>query len=251
MDRWIGKTAVVTGASAGIGRAIAKLLAENGLTVVAVARREERLKELAASISNSKGGKIVPFTADITKEDQAVAAVRHADSLGGVSVLVNNAGAIQLTQTINGEMDKWRHMFELNVFSLGPLLREGVKSMKNHKIDGHIINVSSISAHGLPMDGGKHIYNATKHAVRVITEGVRAELTAIGSKIKITMISPGVVDTEIFEAGLNPIDVSKMRTLPMLKSEDIALACQHILSTPPNVQVPTYFLKFRLSYYLQ
>uniref|UniRef100_A0A0K8SX12 Dehydrogenase/reductase SDR family member 11 n=1 Tax=Lygus hesperus TaxID=30085 RepID=A0A0K8SX12_LYGHE len=241
MDRWVGKIAVVTGASAGIGQGIAKLLAEEGMIVVAVARREDRLKELAASTRSKKGGKVVPCAADITKNDQLLKVIQQADALGGISVLVNNAGTAINTQVTDGEIDKWRTMFELNVFAMGGLIREALKSMKKTGIVGHIINISSISAYGVPDGTGKHVYNGTKHAVRLVTEGIRAELTAAKSKVKITMVSPGLVDTEIF--GVGDWEVERMRALPILKPEDVALACVQVLSTPPHVLCTDYIIR--------
>ncbi|KAF6211320.1 hypothetical protein GE061_014437 [Apolygus lucorum] len=241
MERWVGKIAVVTGASAGIGQGIAKLLAEEGMIVVAVARREDRLKELAASTKSKKGGKVVPFAADITKNDQLVKVIQQADALGGISVLVNNAGIAINTQVTDGEIDKWRTMFELNVFAMGGLISEALKSMKKTGIVGHIINISSISAYGVPEGTGKHVYNGSKHALRLVTEGIRAELTVAKSKVKITMVSPGLVETEIF--GVGGWDVKEKLASPILKPLDVALACVQVLSTPPNVLCTDYVIR--------
>nr|BAN20203.1 hypothetical protein [Riptortus pedestris] len=235
MERWRGKVAVVTGATAGIGRAIAQRLAQEGLKVVAIGRRAERLKELA----ESSNGKIHAMVCDVTKEEELVNVFKKTEEkLGPVHVLVNNAGTFLPTQVTDGDIEKWRHMFELNVLSTGTALREALKSMKKNGIDdGYIINISSISSHAIPEGTGKHIYNATKHALRVITEGARQELARKKSKIRISTICPGVVDTEIFDVpgGIGREFLSDK--VPRLTSEDIAQNTVDLLRTPPNAHV--------------
>ncbi|XP_073979267.1 farnesol dehydrogenase-like isoform X5 [Rhodnius prolixus] len=186
MERWIGKVALVTGASSGIGRAIAFSLAEHGIIVLAVARRESKLKELEDSAKGLKG-EIHIKVADVTKEEDVIATVQFADKqLGGLHVLVNNAGTSYCTKVLG---------------------------------------------QGLPTGTGKHIYCATKHAVRLISAGIRAELNEQKSGIKITAICPGVVSTEIFNVGGWQLPAD----LPALEDKDIAAAVVSALATPPNV----------------
>ncbi|XP_073979263.1 farnesol dehydrogenase-like isoform X2 [Rhodnius prolixus] len=228
MERWIGKVALVTGASSGIGRAIAFSLAEHGIIVLAVARRESKLKELEDSAKGLKG-EIHIKVADVTKEEDVIATVQFADKqLGGLHVLVNNAGTSYCTKVLDCNLEHWRTMFDLNVFGLGMCTREAVACMKRSNIDdGHIINISQ----GLPTGTGKHIYCATKHAVRLISAGIRAELNEQKSGIKITAICPGVVSTEIFNVGGWQLPAD----LPALEDKDIAAAVVSALATPPNV----------------
>ncbi|XP_014254484.1 dehydrogenase/reductase SDR family member 11-like [Cimex lectularius] len=241
MERWEDKVAVVTGASSGIGHAIAITLANHGMKVVAVARRLQRLKDLAAGVTGK--GTILPFAADVTNEDEVIEMIKTAErEFGACHVLVNNAGAAYHTKVLEGDMEKWRGMFDLNVLSLGAATREAVASMlKNDINDGHIINISSISAHHPPTDLGKHVYNATKHAVRVITEGIRAELTNLKSNIKVSMVSPGVVATEIFDVG--GWGTYNFDLIPALESQDVANGVVAVLSTPPNVLVAEYIVR--------
>uniref|UniRef100_A0A0V0GD58 Putative dehydrogenase n=1 Tax=Triatoma dimidiata TaxID=72491 RepID=A0A0V0GD58_TRIDM len=234
MERWIGKVALVTGASAGIGKAVAYSLAEHGMIVLAVARREQKLKELANSANGLKG-KIHTMVVDVTKEQDVINAVQFADTkLGGLHVLVNNAGTCYRTNVLDCNLDHWRTMFDLNVIALGICTREAVACMKRKNIDdGHIINISSISGHGNPSGIGKHVYCATKHAVRLISEGIRAELIEQKSGIRISTICPGVVITEIFDVG----GWERPQDIPALEDKDIAAAVVSALATPPNVLI--------------
>ncbi|RZF36996.1 hypothetical protein LSTR_LSTR004684 [Laodelphax striatellus] len=142
MDRWLGKTAVVTGASSGIGAAVLQQLAKNGVNVVGLARRHQRVQEMAERLKGEKG-KVYALRADVTKEDEVVAAFEWIrKNLGGVDILINNAGVTYKTNITDGEVQHWRMMFELNVIALGTCTREALKSMKSRNMDdGHIINV--------------------------------------------------------------------------------------------------------------
>ncbi|KAK9507201.1 hypothetical protein O3M35_007109 [Rhynocoris fuscipes] len=127
-------------------------------------------------------------------------------------------------------------MFDLNVIALGVCTREAIAVMKRRGInDGHIINISSISGHGIPTGVGKHVYCASKHAVRLLTEGIRAELNAQKSGIKITTICPGVVRTEIFDVG--GWAGAGYEEMPALEDKDIAAAVISAMATPPHMLV--------------
>ncbi|KAL1122138.1 hypothetical protein AAG570_003543 [Ranatra chinensis] len=187
MDRWSGKTAVVTGASSGIGRAIALALAEEGLTVVAVARRDQRLKELASRVEGK--GRIHGYTGDITDDDQLKSLFEWVEkNLGPVHVLVNNAGTTIPTRVSEGDMSNWRRMYSLNVFAVGGCIREALASMRRHGVDdGHIVNINSISGHPAAHVPGSWVYASTKHAITVLTEGLMRELVEDKSSIKVTV----------------------------------------------------------------
>lgn len=236
MDRWSGRVAVVTGASSGIGAAIVRDLVNSGLIVVGLARRDYRVLEMSDELKDSKG-KLYALKTDITKENDILAAFRWIDrNLGGVDVLVNNAGMATRTDVLDGKMDEWRKMFDLNVFALGACTREAIKSMRSRGVDdGHIININSVASHRVSPFLGNFVYNASKHASRVLTEGMRRELVSANSRIKVTSVSPGLVDTEIFEVGGWKEDI--LANNPYLQAKDIADAVHYVLSTPPSVQV--------------
>ncbi|KAJ3660793.1 hypothetical protein Zmor_005224 [Zophobas morio] len=247
MDRWKGKVAIVTGASAGIGAAIVEQLAEAGLQVAGFARRSERVEELAKKLSGKKG-KVHAVKVDISKEEDILKGFKWVtDNLGPVSILINNAGVIQNTNLTEGETEKWKKIFDTNVLGLCIATREAVKIMKANKIDGHIVHINSIAGHKVPFFEKVNVYPASKHAVTALTETLRQELNHLGLKIKITSVSPGAVTTEIMEAADWKIEDPKAKEaiskLPYLKAEDVADSVLYVLATPPHVQVHELMIK--------
>ncbi|CAH1405128.1 unnamed protein product [Nezara viridula] len=241
MFRWAGKVALVTGASSGIGASIVKDLAKQGVITVAVARRLDRIQELANEVK-SEPGKVYPLKADLTNEQDIVNAFDWVEKTlkKPVHVLVNNAGVSVLRNTIDAKMDEWKKMFDTNVYAVGICIREQLKSMKNHNVnDGHIINICSIVGHRIIDFPGFYVYTATKHAVKVITEGVRQELLKEQSHTKVTSISPGYVATELFDqAGeYSAASEEALNTLSHLQSSDISNAVIYALSLPQNVRI--------------
>ncbi|XP_068894814.1 farnesol dehydrogenase-like [Tenebrio molitor] len=238
LDRWKGKVAIVTGASAGIGAAIAEQLVEQGLQVVGLARRVERVEELAKKLKGKKG-KLHGVKADISKEEDILNAFKWtSDNLGPVHILVNNAGLTQKTNlTTEGDTEKWRKIFDTNVMGLCIATREAVKIMQAKKIDGHVIHINSTTGHRVPNLPGRNVYPASKHCVTALTETLRHELRHLGLKVKITSVSPGRCATE-FGNVTDPKILEQMKNVPRLKPENVANAVLYVLSTPPDVQVP-------------
>ncbi|XP_046674695.1 farnesol dehydrogenase-like [Homalodisca vitripennis] len=375
MERWQGRVAVVTGASAGIGAAIVENLVESGMVVVGLARREDHLLEIKDKLKG-KLGTFHPIKADITKEEDFNKAFEWiTENLGGLDVLVNNAGVVvtsyipaskhaakviseglrmdlasqkskikvtnispglvatpmldsfkegkelniffeplnakdiadavhyvlgtppnvqvahkELVHYVrliaswpegpdaddmrwqgrvavvtgasagigaailedlvesgmvvvglarredHGNIEEWRKMFELNVFAVGACAREAINSMKERNVDdGHIININSLASHWIPDFPGITPYSSSKHASLVIGEGLRRELASQKSKIKVTSISPGIVETEMFDSFRGGQDITI--SIEPLTAKDIADAVHYVLGTPPNVQV--------------
>jgi len=242
MDRWSSKVAVVTGASAGIGAATAEKLVEEGLQVVGLARRSERVEELSKKLAGKKG-KLHALKVDVTKEEEILKAFKWVtNNLGPVHILVNNAGIGQYNTLIDGDTEKWRRVFDTNVLALCIATREAIKIMNANGIDGHIIHINSVAGHSVPNLPTVNVYPASKHAVTALTETLRQELNQIGSKIKITSVSPGVVATEFATAAKYVIDESR-KNRPKLLSEDVADSILYVLSTPPHVQVHELIIK--------
>ncbi|XP_046672667.1 farnesol dehydrogenase-like [Homalodisca vitripennis] len=241
MERWQGRVAVVTGASAGIGAAIVEDLVESGMVVVGLARRENLLLEIQDKLKG-KSGTFHPIKADITKEEDFNKAFEWIkEHLGGIDVLVNNAGVIITSYISDCNIEEWRKMYELNVFAVGACSREAVKSMRERNVCGHVININSISSHWIPNFPGISPYSSTKHAAKVIGEGLRIDLSSQNSKIKVTSISPGLVDTEMldsFKEGKN-LNIS----FEILTAKDVADAVHYVLGTPPNVQVTELIIR--------
>ncbi|KAI5749397.1 farnesol dehydrogenase-like isoform X3 [Diaphorina citri] len=237
MDRWIGRIVLVTGACSSLGETLCKELALSGLTVVGLARRRHRVRDLALELeSQNCPGKLIPLKGDVTKEEDIMTCFDWVNrNFGGVDVLINNAGVTVKAPLSEAASEDWRRILDVNVIALSSCTREALKSMKNRGVDdGHIIHINSIAGHRLSILQGNEMYSASKHAVTILAEGLRRELASRKSQIKVTSISPGLVQTEIFEAG-GWDDFSKMS--PHLQAKDIADAIKYVLSTPANVQV--------------
>jgi len=192
--------AIVTGASAGIGRDCARGLAKAGARLIVTARREDRLKELAEKI----GGVAVP--GDITEAETRRRVVDACE--GRVDILVNNAGYGEPGPVETIPEEAYRNQFEVNFFSMVAMLRAVAPLMRKQR-SGRIVNMSSLSGRiGLPLFG---YYCATKHAIEAISDSARIELGVWG--VKVVLIEPGPIETEFF-------DVSVTRAKPRLGDEE-------------------------------
>ncbi|XP_055344654.1 dehydrogenase/reductase SDR family member 11-like [Paramacrobiotus metropolitanus] len=148
MERWQGKTALVTGASAGIGYAIADALARSGMKVIGCARNTEKILELAKKYKSGPGC-VDAVQCDVTKTEQITAIFEHIEKhYKHVDVLVNNAGIAKYDTLVSGRTEKWREMFEINVLGLCICAREALKLMQKYNItDGNIVNINSYTGH--------------------------------------------------------------------------------------------------------
>ncbi len=227
------RCALVTGASSGIGREVARRLASLGARVVACARRYDRLAELAAESE----GSIHPARCDLRdlSEIEALFSEVRAEH-GGVDILVNNAGFGHKQPLMSGEPAVWRDMLAVNVLALSACTRHAVVDMQARGVAGHILHISSLSAHRVP--GGSGMYSATKFAVRSVTEGLRQELRDAGSPIRVTSISPGFVETEFAENYHGDPDAAAAtyRRYPVLQPRDIADAVEFTVTAPAHVE---------------
>jgi NADP-dependent 3-hydroxy acid dehydrogenase YdfG len=242
MARWKGKLAVVTGASAGIGAAIARRLVQEGMRVVACARRKERL----TALHDALGDALIPQVLDVRDAERLASTLREiADREGGVDVLVNNAGLGHRAPLMSGETEAWREMLEVNVLALCVATREVVSDLKARGREGHILHISSMAAHRVPAGSG--VYSATKYAVRSLTEGLRQELWEADLPIRVTSLSPAFVETE-FAAKYHQDEGAAERTYGsyrVLQPEDLAASCVYALSQPLEVQVHDLLLRPR------
>ncbi|XP_022183729.1 farnesol dehydrogenase-like [Myzus persicae] len=239
MEQWRGKVAIVTGASAGIGAAIVVKLAENGVHVVALARREHLLKELAESLTDKNYGTIYTKVCDVTNEQAVKDVFSWVDStLGGPSILINNAGVSKLSSLLNGKLEDWQEILNLNVLALSVCSREAYKSMTKNKIDGHIIQINSISGHSSTPNFAYKMYNASKQAVTTLCDGLRHELQLTGSKIKVSSVSPGPTATDMLSNIIKYAkDITTSADFKILDAEDVANGVIASLATPPNVLI--------------
>jgi NADP-dependent 3-hydroxy acid dehydrogenase YdfG len=189
-----GKVVVITGASSGLGEATARLLSEQGATVVLGARRADRLKVLADELT-WRGGKALAVATDVADRAQVQGLVdAAAQGYGRVDVIINNAGLMPLAPLESLRIDEWDRMIDVNFKGTLYGIAAVLPYMKEQK-SGHIINVSSVYGHKL----GPHatVYCATKHAIRALSEGLRQEVKPYN--IRTTVISPGAVATELLE----------------------------------------------------
>ncbi|KAJ8921539.1 hypothetical protein NQ315_003159 [Exocentrus adspersus] len=239
MDRWVGKVAVVTGASSGIGAAIAEALAKEGLKVAALARRKGRLEELAKKVSNQKG-QIFAIQADIANETDILDAFTWIkNNLGPIHILINNAGVLPPSSGIlDGQTESWEQLYKVNVIGLSICTREAVKYMKDNKVNGHIVHINSVLGHEVIKRPYMNVYPSSKFAVTALAETLRLELMNQKSQIKITSVSPGLTDTEfLIPIRKNPEYKKIIDEAKILEPQDIADAVVYVLSTPPHVQV--------------
>lgn len=230
------KTAIVTGASSGIGEATARMLAEEGAAVALAARRTDRLESLKSDIEES-GGRALVVETDVTSRDAVQNLVDEtADAFGSVDVLINNAGLMPLSYMKNLKEDEWEQMVDVNVkgvlYAIGAVLPH-----MTEQGSGHIVNISSVAGRRV-MPGGA-VYCGTKHFVRALSEGMRSELGPQG--IRITSIEPGAVDTELTETITDDELMEDMQSMfegyEILKSKDIAEAIRYALTSPDHVDV--------------
>lgn len=236
-DQTPTRTAVVTGASSGIGAATARALAAQGFRVVCAARRTDRIEELAAEI----GGEAV--TCDVNDAD-SVAAL--AEAVPRCHVLVNNAGgAVGGDRVEDADLDDWRRMYEVNVLGLVRVTQALLPALRASG-DGVIINVGSTAGRWAYEGGGG--YTAAKHAVKVVTETLRLELN--GEPIRITEVAPGMVRTEEFALVRFGGDRARADAVyagvdqPLL-AEDVADAIAWVATRPSHVDIDELVIKPR------
>ena len=192
MNNIANKVVAITGASSGLGEAAARNLAASGATVVLGARRTDRIEALADELI-SAGGKALAVAVDVTDREQVQALIDKAvEAFGKVDVLINNAGLMPSSPLEMLKVEDWDRMIDVNLKGVLYGIAAVLPVMKTQK-SGHIINVSSVSGH--KVTPGTAVYAATKHGVRVISEGLRQEVKPYN--IRTTIISPGAVATDL------------------------------------------------------
>jgi len=231
--KFSGKTVVVTGASSGMGRQIALDFAKEGATVVAVARRKERLEELAAA-ANGAEGKILPYPADLSTKEAAEGMIDFAVSTTGkIDVLVNNAGVMDEFKPV-GEMSDELLNKVMSVNFYGPVyaMRKAVSVMLNQEKGGNIVNVASIG--GVRGCRAGAAYTASKHALIGVTKNTAYMYVG---KIRCNAVCPGGVETEVMNGqtdlsmfGMGRIMAGLDKEIPQGKVEDISAAVLYLAS---------------------
>ncbi|MBD1224319.1 SDR family oxidoreductase [Virgibacillus halodenitrificans] len=222
----IGKTAIITGASSGIGKGIAKHLSDVGVNVVLAARNKEKLAGVAEEINQSMQGKALAVETDVSnKEDMDVLIKQARNTFGKVDIFVNNAGQMLHSRVQDGHVDEWEKMIDVNIKGVLYGIHGVLPEMLERK-SGHIINIASVSGHEVTKVST--VYSATKFAVRAISMGLEKELARTG--VRVTNISPGKVDTDLASA-------SQSSDRKPLHTDDIAKSVIYAVSQPDYVNV--------------
>jgi clavulanate-9-aldehyde reducatase len=229
-----GRVAAVTGASSGIGEATVRALSDAGASVALGARRTDRLQELADSLQ----GPTLVREVDVSDEEQARAFVQAAhDELGGLHILVNNAGLMLLGPVADAETDEWRQMIGVNLLGL-LYCTHAALALIGSSGGGDIVNISSVA--GRRADAGAAVYNMTKFGVHAFSEALRQE--ALHTGIRVTTVAPGFVDTELQGHNENPLvrrtmERHREQICEVLRAQDIAEQIVHAVSLPAHVCV--------------
>ncbi len=240
-DELNGTVAMVTGASSGIGEATAIALASRGASVAIVARRRDRLEELAGRIDGD-GGKALVIEADVTSQEQASAAVEQTVSeLGRLDTLVNNAGVMLLGPAVDAPLEEWDTMLNVNLAGLLYCAHAALPHLLSAAEDGprqvsDMVNISSVA--GRVARNGSGVYNLTKHGVGAFSESLRQEVT--GRHVRVSLIEPGAVDTELPSHNRPEIQDmigKRFGNLERLEADDIADAIAYVVTRPRHVAI--------------
>lgn len=229
------KIIVITGASSGLGEAAARRLSAQGAVVVLGARRLDRIEALAAEL-RAAGSKALAQATDVVDRHQVQALVDSAvREFGRVDVLINNAGLMPQSMLDKLRIDDWDRMIDVNIKGVLYGIAAVLPQMQAQK-SGHIINVSSVAGHRVGPGGA--VYSATKHAVRVISEGLRQEVKPYN--IRTTIISPGAVATELPGSVTEPGAAEGIRDFYdrfAISADSFARVAAFAISQPDDVDI--------------
>jgi NADP-dependent 3-hydroxy acid dehydrogenase YdfG len=240
-ERLDGTTALVTGASSGIGEATARELARRGATVAIAARRKERLDALAQEIERDGGGALA-IEADVTDEEQARRVVAETvERFGRLDTVVNNAGVMLLGPIVDAPVEEWDRMIDLNLKGLlyvahaavAHLLR-AAEEQPRHVAD--LVNISSVAGRVARRNSG--VYNLTKHGVGAFSESLRQEVTE--RHVRVSLIEPGAVETELaghIRPEIRDQMIGRFAGIERLQSADIADAIAYVVTRPRHIAI--------------
>ena len=233
----INKTALITGASAGFGKATAEILAANGWNLIICGRRKVRLDVLERQLKEKYKVDVLSLSFDIRNNEEVKKAIATlTDQLKEIDLLVNNAGLASGFAAIQeGNTDDWELMIDTNVKGLLYMTR-CIAPMMIARKQGHIINIGSVAGKEVAALG--NVYCATKHAVDALTKAMRIEL--LSHNIKVTQIAPGMAETEFSIVRFKGDDErakNVYKGIEPLHAEDIAETIWWIVSRPPHVNI--------------
>lgn len=233
----MGKIALITGASSGIGKACAEVFAREGFDLILTARRLKNLEVLAAELKGAFNVNIKTIQMDVrSKEDVQKGWEDLSGEWREVDILINNAGLSQgLDPIFSGDMEDWDRMIDTNIKGLLYVSRVVLAQMKERK-SGHVINIGSIAGKEVYANG--NVYCATKHAVDALNKAMRIDLLPYG--VKVSALHPGAVETEFsivrFKGDKQRADKVYEGFEP-LYAQDIAEAAWFVVSRPAHVNI--------------
>ncbi|XP_072759033.1 farnesol dehydrogenase-like [Anoplolepis gracilipes] len=236
MNSLLNKTALITDATDGIGKAILEELMSKGLKVIGLARDMNQLKLLAEELKG-KPGKLYPLQCDLSLQNDIEGALEWIEkNLGSVDILINNAAINLDWSIITGGIEELKKTLDINIIGLMCITKGILQLMKNKGIDnGIIININDIcSLKSLPLANDRPIspaYASSKSALITLTESLRLELAQNGSNIKIITISLGLVDTELTQQWL------KENSRLALKPKNVVDTLLFLLQNPENMLI--------------
>lgn len=233
-NRLEGKWALITGATAGIGKATAELFAESGVKLVITGRREGRLEKIKTQLEEEHGVEVETASFDVS--DRAACQSFASELSHPIDILVNNAGLAKGVDAVyDADLDDWDTMIDTNVKGLLTMTRLISPRMKERN-SGHIINIGSIAGHE-SYPGGS-VYCSTKHAVKAFTEATKKDLH--GTNVRVSMVSPGLVETEFsevrFKGDKERADEVYDHMNPLV-AQDIAEIVHFTANRPPHVNI--------------
>jgi len=231
------KIAIITGATSGIGKECAEILAENGFNLIITGRRSERLSKVSQHLTKKYHAKILPLAFDVRNREEVEQSLGNlSEEWNNIDVLINNAGLAAGVDPIqSGKTDDWDRMIDTNIKGLLYVSRTIIPMMVKRK-KGHIVNIASIAGKEVYPNG--NVYCASKYAVDALSKGMRIDLLNYG--IKVTNIAPGMVETEFSEVRLHgDLTAAKnvYKGMKPLQAKDIADTVWFAVSRPAHVQI--------------
>jgi NADP-dependent 3-hydroxy acid dehydrogenase YdfG len=240
VERLDGTVALVTGASSGFGEAIARALAARGATLALVARRKDRLDQLAAEIEQHAGVALA-IGADITQRQEAVAAVQDTvDRFGRIDTVVNNAGVMFVDPVEDAVLEEWDRMVAVNVNGLLNVAHAVLPHLLRAAQHGprrvaDMVNISSVA--GIKTGAGVSVYSLTKYGVGAFSESLRQEVA--GRHVRVSVIEPGSARTEL-RSHMRPSVQARSHAragVERLEPEDVADAVAYVVTRPRRIAV--------------